>query len=111
MLPMLPRSVYKMLPYLYIAIGLLCAWAIDSDIVFIPSVLLMSAGLIILWMRRKPGQARATLVNKGSVVCTYQLREGDRRLPEEDQEFPITDDNHNMVPFDRRVGERRKKKE
>jgi len=115
---MLPRSIYEALPYLYIAAGLLCRVFIDSDIVYIPSALLVLAGLIVIWMRRKatmkfkfskPGKRpRIKGVPLSVTDSGYQLRERVRRLPEEDLEFPITDDNGNMVAFNRRQGERRK---
>jgi hypothetical protein len=109
---MLPRSLYKSLPYLYIVTGLLCWAAIDSNIALIPSVLLVSAGLLVLWMRHKAKQElEYGPPVKASVEEEYQLRERIRRLPETDQKFPITDDGENMIAFNRRAGERRKEGE
>lgn len=118
---MLPRSIYKALPYLYIVAGLLSWVLIDSDIVYFPLVILVSAGLIVIWMRRETKKTYVfSKISEDSRIggvplsvedSEYKLRERTRRLPEENLEFPITDDNHNLIAFNRRVRERRKKEE
>jgi len=48
---MLPKFLYELLPFLYLGIGIGGGVAINSVIVFIASVLLMAAGILVLTMR------------------------------------------------------------
>lgn len=48
---MLPKMLYELLPFMYLSIGVSGGVAINSIIVFIASVLLMSTGILVLTMR------------------------------------------------------------
>ncbi len=48
---MLPKLLYELLPFLYLSVGVGSGVAINSTIVFIASVLLMVAGVVVLSMR------------------------------------------------------------
>jgi len=48
---MLPKMLYEMLPFIYLSLGIGGGVAINSIIVFIGSVLLMAAGILVLTMR------------------------------------------------------------
>jgi hypothetical protein len=48
---MLPKFLYELLPFLYLGVGIGGGVAINSVIVFIASVLLMAAGILVLSMR------------------------------------------------------------
>ncbi len=48
---MLPKVLYEMLPFIYLSLGIGGGVAINSIIVFIGSVLLMAAGILVLSMR------------------------------------------------------------
>ncbi len=60
---MLPRRLYKILPYLYIITGIVSAMLIHSSLVIIASLLMIMAGVIIISLRisnrRGPVQRRA----------------------------------------------------
>ncbi len=48
---MLPRMIYELLPFMYLSVGIGGGMAINSMIVFIASVLLMTTGILVLTMR------------------------------------------------------------
>lgn len=48
---MLPKALYELLPFLYLSLGIGGGIAVNSVIVFIASVLLMAAGILVLTMR------------------------------------------------------------
>lgn len=48
---MLPKFLYELLPFLYLSVGIGGGVAINSVLVFIASVLLMAAGILVLTMR------------------------------------------------------------
>lgn len=112
---MLPGPIYKSLPYLYIVAGLLCWLIIKSSIALIPAAVLVSTGLLVLWMRRSATQMpvyRAPEEDSVTEDDAHKIRFGERRFPGEDREFPIEDSNENMIAFNRRdEGERRKDEE
>lgn len=49
---MLPRMIYEPLPYFYLAIGGLLTVALESPLKYLPVVLFVCAGLLVLSMRR-----------------------------------------------------------
>jgi hypothetical protein len=112
---MLPNPLYQLLPYLYIVTGALLALVIESDIVLLSTLLLMVAGFLVLWMRHRP------LADSSSGTVHPPVREHttrnwndifqaeqERRLIGITRTFPLIDNQGNLIPFDRRVGERRK---
>ena len=48
---MLPRVLYELLPYAYLVVGISGSVLVDSNVIFIASVLLMSAGILVILMR------------------------------------------------------------
>jgi hypothetical protein len=48
---MLPKFLYELLPFLYLGVAIGGGVAINSVIVFIASLLLMAAGILVLTMR------------------------------------------------------------
>jgi hypothetical protein len=110
---MLPNTLYKSLPYLYIIAGVFFGIFIDSNIVFISSALLMVAGFLVLWMRHYP--LEHTFVESVPEVHKFKQRnwddvfqaEQERRMLGMARTFPLIDDDGNMIAFDRRVSEQR----
>jgi len=108
---MLPRLLYQLLPYLYIGMGLLCFLVVDSPLIFFSSALLIAAGLLVLWMRRrnsdiqvkfKPEKVRKVrasvrVTQEKSSPPDYERRTGEERG------FPLIDNNGGMIAFNRRV--------
>jgi hypothetical protein len=48
---MLPKTLYELLPYLYLSVGAGSGIAVNSTIVLIGSFLLIAAGLLVITMR------------------------------------------------------------
>lgn len=48
---MLPKVLYELLPFIYLSVGIGGGVIINSTTVFIASVLLMAAGILVLIMR------------------------------------------------------------
>jgi hypothetical protein len=48
---MLPKVIYELLPFIYLSVGIGGGVIINSTTVFIASVLLMAAGILVLLMR------------------------------------------------------------
>ncbi|MFC1588868.1 hypothetical protein ACFL3P_01200 [Pseudomonadota bacterium] len=109
---MLPRSVYQSLPYLYISLGLICMLFVESRLIFFSSTLLITAGALVLWMRRMNSVEPEEYINSGQIMAEeaatpfidedderpdYERRIGDERA------FPLVDDNGGMIAFDRRA--------
>jgi hypothetical protein len=104
---MLLSPIYKSLPYIYIVAGLFCWWALRTNFSLIFAAALVLAGFIVLWMRRRAKQM--SVYRAPEKDDEHIIRFGERRFLVEEREFPIVDSNDNMVAFDRRRGERRKK--
>lgn len=111
---MLPYPLYRLLPYLYIAAGALLMLVIESDIIFLSILLLIGAGFMVLWMRYHPltdtaaGSAHETPGLKTRNWNDVFQADQERRLVGITRTFPLIDNQGNLIPFDRRVGERRK---
>ena len=110
---MLPNPLYQSLPYLYIIAGILLALVIESDIVLAPTLLLMFTGSLVLWMRHRPladsgigSTPEVRSLKERSWNDVFQA-EQERRLLGVARTFPLIDNQGNLIPFDRRVGERR----
>ena len=105
---MLPDSIYRILPYLYILAGIVCAMTVDSELVYISSVLLVFTGLLVLWMRYAGG-ARYHEVGSSTekYVRDYDVStpvKKERRHATETREFPLINSKGEIIAFDRRVG-------
>ena len=109
---MLPKTLYKSLPYLYIFIGAFVGLNIESRFVLFSSALLMMAGFIVLWMRHsKHGEMGVEALYDKPMIRTRDWEEifqadQERRRSSEVRAFPLLDNNGNVVPFDRRVNGR-----
>lgn len=115
---MLPRKLYELLPYIYIGVAILCAAAIDSKLVLLPSALLVTAGTLTLYMRhqaRRNAAVMQTLQSGAGVRAAAgalsagfgNRRSGDDRRQFEAGTFPLADYDDRLIAFDRRVDERR----
>lgn len=102
---MLPRSLYEVLPYLYIATGLAGGLLVESSLIMIASMLLISAGLVTLYMRY---QHRCPPGLKSS--RTERRCGGDRRR-QHLLSFPLIDNRGVVITSDRRIGDRRQQPE
>ena len=109
---MFPKFVYQLLPYFYISLGLLCMLVIESPMRFIPSVLLISAGGLVLWMRHNNTVDPAEYINAGQTlkdkVSAHLQEKGFDSLSNErrffpKRSFPLLDGDGAMIAFDRRL--------
>jgi len=48
---MIPRILYELLPFIYLSVGVGSGMVINSTIVIVASILLISAGILVLSMR------------------------------------------------------------
>ncbi len=112
---MLLRSLYESLPYLYLVVGGLSGLLIDSNLVLIASLLMMTAGALSLVSRHTAReqddsagleQVSAELEPGVRPVVQEKRRGGDRRRSPATS-FPLTDFNGAVVTHDRRMGDRR----
>ena len=115
---MLPKSVYRLLPYFYICLGISCMIIIESRLIFFSSTLLITAGVLVLWMRHRnavePVEYVDDLESLNNDESEIILDEStmppgyDRRFDNE-RSFPLIDHNEGLIAFDRRVNKSDKK--
>jgi hypothetical protein len=108
---MLPRLIYQLLPYFYIGLGLVCILIVESRLIFFSAALLIAAGGMVLWMRQRKPVDLVKSSKKSEALSEEELGlfineevdfpDHERRIGDERQ-FPLTDDNGVLVPFDRR---------
>ena len=48
---MLPKMLYELLPYIYLSVGVGGGVSINSAIVIVASVLFLTAGIVVIYMR------------------------------------------------------------
>lgn len=111
---MLPRVIYQLLPYIYIALGVVCMLIVESRLIFFSSSLLIAAGVLVLWMRQKnsvePAQSSkdSEALKAEEIELLYDevvsMPDHERRIGD-DRRFPLVDDNGVMIPFERRSHE------
>lgn len=104
---MLPDTIYRSLPYIYIVVGVFCATLVESSLVYFAAGLLVVAGLIVLWMRHAGGAKydpikSITPHSSGSGV-SRETHE-DRRQARISRQFPIINHSGEIIAFDRRIG-------
>ena len=109
---MLPKSIYKLLPYFYIGLGLFFMIKVESRLIFFSSSLLITAGVLVLWMRHKNKVDPVEYINDLEVLnnedseiildASTNSLDHDRRFDNE-RSFPLIDDNDGMIAFDRRT--------
>ena len=110
---MLPRLLYELLPFIYIATGILCAVMIDSTIVLISSMLLIVTGVFVIMMRRSFRRARHRRHAQYQAACNTEVtgplekRSGIERRRREVTEWPALNGKGEKISADRRFGERR----
>ena len=113
---MLPRSLYELLPYIYLVVGAVSGLMIDSSLIFIASLLLILAGTLTLYMRRayrknKIGSHQQTadipLQSEQGTVMENDNRSGFDRRKRKALDFPLIDYAGFSVSSDRRLSERR----
>ncbi len=116
---MLPRSLYELLPYLYLVIGAASGLMIESSLILIASLLLISAGLLTLFMRwnyreeKKLRQQQTATATETAVrqarraMDAPDKRSGRDRRKREASHFPLTDYAGRLVQYERRRRERR----
>jgi len=108
---MLPKSIYRLLPYFYISVSLFCLSVVESRLIYFPSTMLMITAALVLWMRRrnvvnsvKYTRLEKTASKKKSNSWfneSINMGKHERRLGDE-RDFPLLDDNGSMIAFDRR---------
>lgn len=115
---MLPRFIYRLLPYFYIGLGLCCIIIFESRLVFISSALLIAAGCLVLWMRHKNAvnpveyvDDLETLNNDDTeiILDASTMPPGYDRRFDNERSFPLIDDKEGLIAFDRRTNESDKK--
>ena len=109
---MLPRSIYQLLPYFYIGMGLFLVYVVESRLVFLSTALLIAAGALVLWMRRdkdvepdeylntdktKNDEDAELLSDKSFDYLNHERRSNRNRS------FPLVDNRDGMIAFDRRI--------
>lgn len=105
---MLHRSVYQLLPYVYITLGVLCLLVVDSQLIWFSSALLFAAGGLVLWMRHRNSVDPVEYISTNEAcdddmqLSSEDIRDHERRFGDE-REFPLIDDNGAMIAFDRRT--------
>ena len=107
---MIPKSIYQFLPYLYIAVGLICMLLVDSKLIFFSSALLIGAGALVLWMRHNNAVEPVVYIKSSSVSAeenfdviadNNELPDHERRVDDE-RDFPLVNDDGVLIAFDRR---------
>ena len=101
---MLPRSLYELLPYIYLGVGAIGCALSDSELILIGSMLVILAGLRILWLRI---DYRRTVFDGVSDNIKLVKRSGMDRRQQTSSVFPLLDSSGSEIRADRRVGERR----
>lgn len=48
---MFPKIIYELLPFIYLSVGVGSGVIINSTIIFVASILLVTAGILVLSMR------------------------------------------------------------
>ena len=112
---MLPRRLYEILPYLYLVTAVVSALLIHSRLIFLSSILMSMAGVIILSLRfssrRGHGRSRSRTAAKGGHAEVHSRRFVQRSAQDRRRavatRFPLIDSAGNRVEFDRRAGDRR----
>lgn len=109
---MLPRSLYELLPYLYLGIGFSSSLVLESNIIFIAASLLIATGISIIYMRYTYRRKLHEMIPGGVAQQTVQRnyvsrRQNDRRQSLTSQ-FPLIDSSGNLVTGERRHGDRRR---
>lgn len=103
---MLPDTIYRLLPYIYIVVGVVFALLIDSALVYISAVLLVITGFLVLWLRYAGG-ARYRPLAQDSYVAADMTPEHhartERRHADDVHEFPIINNNGEIIALDRRI--------
>ena len=121
---MLPKLIYRLLPYFYIGLGLLCMLVVESSWIFLSSLSLIAAGGIVLWMRHNnavnpveyvdineiPDEEDEAPVEVEEIVIEGNADplDHERRIDDE-RNFPIIDDKGGIIAFNRRTDESDKK--
>jgi hypothetical protein len=99
---MLPRTLYELMPWIYLATGIISGLLIDSTLILIAAMLLISAGVLTLVLRchyrRGPGE---------SAIASSDRRRGSDRRRRDALSFPTIDNAGNLVMHNRRRGDRR----
>ncbi len=108
---MMPKSIYQLLPYFYISLGLLCPLFVESNLIFFSSALLIAVGSVVLWMRHTNMVDPVEYIKADNNLSDDEsdlflddnanLPDHERRFGDE-RAFPLVDDNGVMIPFDRR---------
>ncbi len=108
---MLPRIIYEILPYSYIAIGLSASLALSSSVIVVAAMLMISAGIVILSMRFNYRRELARLLTNQSIEPrisrNYVTRRRTDRRQNMTSQFPLIDSAGNLVTAERRSGDRR----
>ena len=99
---MLPRSLYELLPYLYLIAGLVCGLFADSSLMLIASLLLIAAGALSIYMRYRFRSEQKTRQQSFN-----EKRSGSDRRQHQVANFPCIDNAGRLVAVDRRQHERR----
>ena len=101
---MLPRSLYELLPYIYLGVGAVGCALSDSELILIASMLVIFTGFVVLWMRID--YRRTAFDGASDNIKLLKRSEMDRRQ-KNSAVFPLLDGSGSMIRADRRVGERR----
>ena len=109
---MLPKFIYRLLPYFYIGLGVYCLIVVESRLIFISSTFLILAGCLVLWMRHRNAIEPVEYVdnlealnNDDSEIVLDEstIPPGYDRRFDDDRNFPLVDNKEGLIAFDRRV--------
>jgi len=115
---MLPKSIYKLLPYFYIGMGLFFMIKVESRLIFFSSSLLITAGCLVLWMRHRNTVDPVEYVNdlealnnddSEIILDESTIPPGYDRRFDNERSFPLVDNKEGLIAFDRRVKKSDKK--
>lgn len=101
---MLPRSLYELLPYIYLVIGTISGLLIDSNLILIASLLLIFAGILSIVTRYAYRRAH---MQPDKIQFVEKRKLNDRRKRTV-ANFPCIDDFGNLIVADRRHQKRRR---
>lgn len=115
---MLPRSLYELLPYLYLVVGAVTGLLIKSSLILIASLLLIAAGVLTIVMRHtyreEIREAEKNIELDDKDMRTFETtgyrvdkRSGLDRRKRIVARFPFVDSVGQVITYDRRVYDRR----
>ena len=115
---MLSNVVYKSMPYTYLIIGLVFAFVVEPDVMYVSIFLVLSVVLLIAWIKQSSRIEREkieqnTIRDRHTTLMRspedyVHRNSGNRRIVREGHTFPLFDRMGLTITRDRRNNERRR---